>query len=81
MQIGSPSTQRVTELLRDDTLLIVTSSRDELLVTLSNMYQIPAYRNKIVGMLIPEDKEKIDMIEKLAEARLDFDKLDELFSD
>jgi hypothetical protein len=34
-------------------LLIVTSSRDELLVTLSNMYQIPAYRNKIVGLLIP----------------------------
>ena len=53
LQIGAPSTQRVTELLRDDTLLIVTSSRDELLVTLSNMYQIPDYRNKIVGMLIP----------------------------
>ena len=53
LQIGAPSTQRVTELLRDDTLLIVTSSRDELLVTLSNMYQIPAYRNKIVGLLIP----------------------------
>jgi hypothetical protein len=27
-----------------------------------------------------EDKEKIDMIKKLAEDRLDFDKLDELFS-
>ncbi|MDX2480741.1 MAG: AAA family ATPase [Desulfuromusa sp.] len=53
LQIGAPSTQRVTELLRDDTLLIVTSSRDELLVTLSNMYQIPAYKNKIVGLLIP----------------------------
>ncbi|MDA3902734.1 MAG: AAA family ATPase [Desulfuromusa sp.] len=53
LQIGAPSTQRVTELLREDTLLIVTSSRDELLVTLSNMYQIPAYRNKIVGLLIP----------------------------
>ncbi|MEE4252435.1 MAG: AAA family ATPase [Desulfuromusa sp.] len=53
LQIGAPSTQRVTELLRDDTLLIVTSSRDELLVTVSNMYQIPAYRNKIVGLLIP----------------------------
>jgi len=124
LQIGAPSTQRVTELLRDDTLLIVTSSRDELLVTLSNMYQIPAYRNKIVGMLIPgvhevsditqqiidrsnipylrtsshttgqlyrtinedvyklqaEDKEKIDMIKELAEIRLDFDKLEDLFS-
>ncbi|WP_321392053.1 AAA family ATPase [uncultured Desulfuromusa sp.] len=53
LQIGAPSTQRVTELLREDTLLIVTSSRDELLVTLSNMYQIPAYRHKIVGLLIP----------------------------
>lgn len=53
LQIGAPSTQRVTELLKKDTLLIVTSSRDELLVTLSNMYQIPAYREKIVGLLIP----------------------------
>lgn len=53
LQIGSPSTQRVTELLREDTLLIVTSSRDELLITLANMYQIPEYRQKIVGLLIP----------------------------
>jgi len=53
LQIGAPSTQRVAELLRDDTLLIVTSSRDELLITLSNMYQIPEYRSKIVGLLIP----------------------------
>ena len=53
LQIGAPSTQRVTELLRDDTLLIVTSSRDELLITLANMYQIPEYRHKIVGLLIP----------------------------
>lgn len=53
LQIGAPSTQRVTELLREDTLLIVTSSRDELLITLANMYQIPEYRGKIVGLLIP----------------------------
>lgn len=53
LQIGAPSTQRVTELLRDSSLVIVTSSRDELLVTLSNMYQIPEYRQKIVGLLIP----------------------------
>jgi hypothetical protein len=53
LQIGAPSTQRVTELLRNDTLLIVTSSRDELLITLANMYQIPEHRHKIVGLLIP----------------------------
>ncbi len=53
LQIGAPSTQRVTELLRDDSLVIVTSSRDELLVTLANMYQIPEYRHQIVGLVIP----------------------------
>lgn len=53
LQIGAPSTQRVTELLRDSSLVIVTSSRDELLVTLANMYQIPEYRQNIVGLLIP----------------------------
>lgn len=53
VQIGAASTQRVAELLKDATLLIVTSSRDELLVTLANLYQIPEYRAKIVGLVIP----------------------------
>jgi BioD-like phosphotransacetylase family protein len=53
VQIGAASTQRVAEILRDSTLLIVTSSRDELLVTMANLYQIPDYRSKIVGLLIP----------------------------
>lgn len=53
VQIGAASTSRVTELLLDSSLLIVTSSRDELLVTLANLYQIPAYRYRIVGLVIP----------------------------
>jgi len=53
VQIGAASTQRVAELLKDSTLLIVTSSRDELLVTLANLYHIPEYRSKIVGLVIP----------------------------
>jgi uncharacterized protein len=53
VQIGAASTQRVTELLRPSTLLIVTSSRDELLVTLANLYQMPEYRSQIVGLVIP----------------------------
>jgi len=53
VQIGAASTQRVAELLKDSTLLIVTSSRDELLVTMANLYQIPAYRSRLVGLLIP----------------------------
>ncbi len=53
IQIGAASTQRVAEMLKDSTFLIVTSSRDELLVTMANLYQIPAYRTKIAGLLIP----------------------------
>lgn len=53
VQIGAASTQRVAEILKDSTFLIVTSSRDELLVTMANLYQLPAYRSKIAGLLIP----------------------------
>lgn len=53
VQIGAASTQRVTELLQEASLLIVTSSRDELLVTLANLYQMPEYRSKLVGLVIP----------------------------
>jgi uncharacterized protein len=53
VQIGAASTQRVTEMLRESTLLVVTSSRDELLVTLANLYQMPEYRPLISGLVIP----------------------------
>jgi uncharacterized protein len=53
VQIGAASTQRVAELLEESTLLIVTSSRDELLVTLANLYHLPEYRSRIVGLVIP----------------------------
>jgi BioD-like phosphotransacetylase family protein len=53
VQIGAASTQRVAELLRDSSLLIVTSSRDELLVTLANLYQMPEYRARITGLVVP----------------------------
>jgi uncharacterized protein len=53
LQIGAASTQRVTELLKDSSLLIVTSSRDEMLVTLANLYQMPDFRSRIAGLIIP----------------------------
>jgi BioD-like phosphotransacetylase family protein len=124
VQIGAASTQRVTELLQHPTLLIVTSSRDELLVTLANLYNIEEFKPKIVGLVIPgvapigtitqmildrsnipymrsavhttaelyriitedvskitaDDIEKIDLIRNLAEAHIDFDRLDRIFS-
>jgi BioD-like phosphotransacetylase family protein len=53
VQIGAASTQRVTELIQFSSLLIVTSSRDELLVTLANLYKIQEYQSRIVGLVIP----------------------------
>ncbi len=53
VQIGAAATQRVVDLLQDDTLLTVTSSRDELLVTLANLYNMPDYNPKIAGLVIP----------------------------
>jgi hypothetical protein len=52
LQLGAPSSQRVVMSLKESTLLIVTGSRDELIVTLSSLYHIPAYMEKIAGMVI-----------------------------
>lgn len=53
IQIGAASCQRVVEMLIESSLIIVNSSRDELLVTLANLYQLPDYRQKICGIVIP----------------------------
>jgi uncharacterized protein len=52
IQLGAASSQRVIDGLLDSTLMIVTSSRDELIVTLSSLYHIPAYREKIAGLVV-----------------------------
>jgi len=52
IQLGAASSQKVIDDLREATLLIVTSSRDELIVTLSSLYNIPAFREKIAGLII-----------------------------
>jgi hypothetical protein len=52
VQLGAASAQRVADLLQPSTLLVVTSSRDELLVMLASLHQIPEYRQKIAGLVI-----------------------------
>ncbi|MCK4502966.1 MAG: AAA family ATPase, partial [Desulfuromonadales bacterium] len=53
VQIGAASAQRVVELLQEDSVVIVNSSRDELLVTIAHLYQLDEYRCKIAGIIIP----------------------------
>jgi dethiobiotin synthetase len=52
IQLGAASSQRVVDALAESTLVVLTSSRDELIVTLSSLYHIPSYRERIVGMVI-----------------------------
>lgn len=52
IQLGAASSQRVVDGLLDSTLLVVTGSRDELLVTISSLYHIPEFRDKIAGLVI-----------------------------
>lgn len=53
IQLGAASSQKVIDNLQQSTLLVCTSSRDELLVTLSSLYHIPEYQDKIAGIAIP----------------------------
>lgn len=52
IQLGAASSQRVIDGLCDSTLLIVTSSRDELLVTASSLHHIPEFRRRLAGLVI-----------------------------
>lgn len=116
IQLGAASSQIVIDHLGTSTLLIVTSSRDELLVTASSLHHIPEYKTRLAGLIIaghvpvssitqriidnsnipyirieetssdifyqlrehvskigPEDIEKINLINSIAERYIDFD--------
>ena len=119
IQLGAASSQMVIDHLETSTLLIVTSSRDELLVTASALHHIPEYKTRLAGLIIaghvpvsnitqrilddsnipyiriketsseifyqlrehvskigPEDHEKIELINSIAERYIDFDAID-----
>ncbi|MDX2494556.1 MAG: AAA family ATPase, partial [Desulfuromusa sp.] len=52
VHLGAASTQRIVELLQESTLVIVPSSRGEVLVTLSTLYPLQEFKNKIAGLVI-----------------------------
>ena len=52
IQLAAASTEKVVEILKESTLLLVNSSRNELLVMLATLHHIPEYREKLSGVLI-----------------------------
>ncbi|MCK4621498.1 MAG: AAA family ATPase [Desulfuromonadales bacterium] len=64
-QLGAASTQRVIDKLLDSTLLVVTSSRDEVLVMLATLYHLPEYRAKIAGLVISGVAPVADIVQRV----------------
>lgn len=52
IQLGVASCQRVIDILGTSTLLVVNSSRDELLVTASSLHHIPDFKKRLAGLVI-----------------------------
>jgi len=52
IQLAAASTEKVIEILKNSTLLLVNSSRNELLVMLATLHHIPEYAEKLSGVLI-----------------------------
>lgn len=51
-QLGAASSQRVIDLLEPSTLMMINSTRDELIVTASSLYHLPEYQAKIAGVVV-----------------------------
>lgn len=52
VQLGAASTQRIVDQLSESTLVIVPSSRCEVLVMLATLYHLPEYKHKLAGLVI-----------------------------
>lgn len=63
--IGAASTQRVVDLLQDSSLVILNSSRDEVLVMLSTLYHLDEFRSKLAGMVIAGIAPVADIVQRV----------------
>lgn len=65
VQLGAAATQRVVDLLLESTLVIVTSSRDEVLVMLATLYHLPEFRTRIAGLVITGVAPLADIVQRV----------------
>ena len=65
VQLGAAATQRVVDKLLESTLVIVTSSRDEVLVMLATLYHLPEFKTKIAGLIITGVAPIADIVQRV----------------
>ncbi len=63
--IGAASTQRVVDLLHDSSLVIVNSSRDEVLVMLATLYHLVRFRSNLAGIVIAGIAPVADIVQQV----------------
>ena len=65
VQLGAASTQRVVDKLLESTLVIVTSSRDEVLVMLATLYHLPEFKTKLAGLIVAGVSPVADIVQRV----------------
>lgn len=65
--IGAASTQRVVDLLHNSSLVIVNSSRDEVLVMLSTLYHLERFRKELAGIVIAGIVPMADIVQQVVD--------------
>ncbi len=65
VHLGAAATQRVVDMLLESTLVIVTSSRDEVLVMLATLYHLPEFKTKLAGLVITGVAPVADIVQRV----------------
>jgi len=72
----------VIDHLEDSTLLIVTSSRDELIVTASSLHHIPDFKKRLTGLIISGHAPMSDITKQILEdSRIPYIRIEETSTD
>lgn len=65
VQVGAASTRRIVDLLKESSLLIIPTTRSEVLVMLATLYQMPEYQRKLAGLIVSGRVPLDDIVKKV----------------
>lgn len=51
-QIGAASSHRMSVILKEKSVLIIPGTRDDLIMSMASLYDIPKYKEKLVGLIL-----------------------------
>ena len=57
IQIAAAATKRMLEILSDDSILVIPSTRDEMIISMVSLYKFSQYRKKIAGIILSGEPE------------------------